>query len=228
MIPLVDTPLPQNGESAESLDVDLYQPPQTCENTKSTPYTFQLSFDEVQPGCEWNTDGNLSPAEGQLTARITQTQDVDIASFTAICSLSLDFDPHKSGQSIYYDDELFLMINGIVLLASDTTQVQTLETDGYFYRYDWSVLAGTPIDFSPSVPPYCLGEAEGWSQCTVPDADVEGEVVLELEESLMRVLGDIAIADGALVFDMVTAGDNDEGRDCSHSYWTFEVKIDAI
>jgi hypothetical protein len=192
------------------------------------PYTFQLSFDEVRPGCEWNADGNLSPVDGQLTARITQTQEVDIQSFAEICGVSFDFDPDKSGQSIYYDDELFFMFNGIVLLASDVKQVQALDVDGDFYRYDWDVLAGTPIDFSSSVPAYCLGEAEGWSQCVVPDAHVEGEVVLELEANLMRALGDVAIADGELVFDMVTVGDNDPENDCAHSSWSFDVIIDAI
>ena len=200
----------------------------TCENTTPMHVVYEVTFEGIDPGCEWGVDGNLEPAEGHLTARVEQSRSVDISSFSQICDLGFDFDPYGEDQRLRYDDEVFFMLNDMVLLASDVTQVERLSDVDGFHRFDWSELAGTPINFSNTVPPYCVGEAAGLSTCSVPDAHVDGAVALQLDDALVDDLGEQIIADRRLDFTMVAAGDNDPSRDCTYSTWSFFVAVTAI
>lgn len=200
----------------------------SCENTAPTEHVFEITFEGIEPGCEWGVDGNLEPVDGLLNARVQQTRTVELNAFNEICGISFDFDPDQTGQTLTYDDELFFTMNDIVMLASDETQVARLEEMDGFYFYDWDVLAGTPIDFSPSIPPYCVGEAEGLSTCTMPAAHYEGEVSLSLGAPLVRDLGELIIEDQTLDFTMIAVGDNDPTDDCTYSSWDFNVTIHAI
>ena len=228
---LDESPPPGSPEIGELVGLDDWlpsEPEANCDNTAPEEHTVRITFEEPEERCRWEEWGNLAPEDGYLTAQNRQFNRVDMSEFETVCGLTFDFDPDNTGQSIVYDDELFLVLNEMVLLASDETQVKRLQADDLFYTYDWDTLAGTPIDWSTSVPPYCVGEAEGLSSCSVPDQHVNGPVALELAPELMLSLGERALDDGNLTFGMVTIGDNDPSSDCSHSPFTFEVTIYAI
>lgn len=214
--------------TSPSIPAPLPKAAASCDNTEPTRHQFRILFEEVQPNCAWGTDGNLPQTEGVLSARVTQVHEIDMTQFDQICEIDFDFDPDGTGQTMAYDDELFLVLNDIVLLASDESQVHQFAEDGLFRWYDWNDLAGTVINFSPAVPPYCLGQAEGWTTCSVPDAHTTGAVSLKMDTHLVRALGEEIIDAEQMRFQMVAAGDNDPSSDCAHSAFEFEVSIEAL
>ena len=231
-VPIIEEekpPLPKvNPYQSSDVPQPLPDAAPNCYNTKPIQATTRLFFEAVEPGCDWSVDGNLRPEDGYLTARSEQHLSIDLSSYQDICEIWFDFDPDRKDQSMVYDDELFFTLNDIVLLASDKTQTQRLTTDGLFHFFDWDVLAGTPINFATSVPPYCVGEEAGWATCDLPAAHLNGQIELEMNDYLTNEISDYAINHGALDFALITVGDNDPEDDCSHTAFTFEVIISAV
>ena len=199
-----------------------------CDNALIISETFDIHFDERRPSCEWDTNDNIGARDGYLTARTRESHAIPVDLSRQICGITFDFDPDRSGQSLAYDDELFLLFNDVVLLSSDTRQVARLDEKDGLRFFDWEALVGSPIDFSSSVPHYCLGQAEGLSTCEVPDAHITGEVQLDLEPELMRTLGDYAVDIGEANFDLVTIGDNDPENDCFHTPFSLSITIHSV
>lgn len=199
-----------------------------CTNALLVSETFDIHFEERSPSCEWDTDDNLPAEDGYLTARTRESHVIPVDLSRQICGITFDFDPDQNGQTLSYDDELFLLFNDVVLLSSDAKQVNRLKEKDGLRLFDWEDLAGAPIDFSPSVPHYCLGEQEGLSTCEVPDAHITGNVQLELESQLMKTLGDHAVDIGEATFDLVTIGDNDPENDCFHTPFSLSITIQSV
>ena len=218
----------------EPEETPVYRPESThslnpsCDNALLISETFDIFFDEQNPSCKWGVNDNISAQDGYLTARVRESAPIPVDLSREICGITFDFDPNQTGQSLSYDDELFLLFNDVVLLSSDKKQVERLREKDGLRLFNWEELVGAPIDFSPSVPHYCLGEDEGMSACEVPDAHVTGEVRLDLEPELMKILGEYAVDIGEATFDMVTIGDNDPENDCFHSPFSLSITIHSI
>ena len=89
----------------------------TCDNALLISETFDIFFDE-QNRLRMGVDDNISAQDGFLTARVRESAPIlDLS--REICGITFDFDPNQTGQSLSYDDELFLLFNDVVLLSSD-------------------------------------------------------------------------------------------------------------
>lgn len=195
-----------------------------CERETPTTETFSLTFPDDPPGCAWGQDGNLEMAQGVVTARAEQHLGLPLPEGAVVCDLALDFEVDPGfEQVIYYDDNMFLAFNDVVLAASYGPMVDALPRDGLFSTWDWGALAGTPFGFDPATPTYCLGAAEGLSDCDIPPPETNGPVALAFDPSLVSQLSFRALQSGTFDYSFVTIGDNDPDVDCYHDAFTIEV-----
>jgi len=197
-----------------------------CNNTTQLTYTQAISFPELPVGqtCNWGNGGNLSALNGFLRARDEQSQTLNIPNGALFCGISLSFNP--SGQSMYYDDEIFLMFNDIIFAASQSYS-NLLETRDGFMRYDWSRLVGK--NYLSSYPQYCVGQ-----NCTIPVTQTQGTMSMQITDEVARNLALALgvgeggeVGSGSFQFKFATLGDNDSG-DCRHSRFDFNVTVKYV
>lgn len=194
--------------------------PDPCEGALNR--RIPVSFERLAPACPWGLGDNLLPAQERATARSEQT--FEFASPTAggeLCALRFDFTRGGEAAELRYDDNFFLILNGVVLAASDRDLVARLPREGELVLWQWIRVAGSLMNVT-SVDPYCLGEEAGIGSCLVPDTDSLGAFRLDLP--LERFPELIARAEGAdVTLRFVTVGDNDPDTDCSHGGVSFEL-----
>jgi len=197
---------------------------EVCEEGSTEVFEYLAYFGRQDPGCPWDEGDNQSPAEGQVTARIEDTVAVPLPADAVLCGLELDFDPTGTGQVMTYDDDFFLTMSEVILLASDATQVEVMPLDDTLPTFDWSSLVGFEIDFG-EVPPFCLGGAESLSTCEIPPDETPGSIQFAMEQSLVDELSFRTFTLQTMDFSFITLGDNDAAKDCAHASYQFMVRM---
>jgi hypothetical protein len=198
-----------------------------CESEEPELFEFLVYFDDQEPSCPWGEADNLIAEEATVTARVVDTVEVYLPEDAVFCGLELDFDPTGTGQVMEYDDDFFLNMSDVVLLASDNTQVAVMPKDEMLPLFEWSALAGAAIDFG-DIPPFCLGETEGLSSCSVPPDETPAPIDLSMDQTLVDELAFRIFEAGALNFSFVTLGDNDAEKDCSHEAYQLMVRMPYV
>jgi large repetitive protein len=221
-------------------DGDGYGDPQTsieaCENGCDSIVT-EIWLVEFPPseGCEWNEDedplNTNSPASnGLVSARIESSQTFQAGSTESICGASFPFDASAGGMnhSWSYDDAALLSLNGYVLFASHSALADSLDADNIGKLYDWSTLAGQPLED---------GESQSWGLGTslvyLPDPEYtysSDSIYLSLDSAALSDITATALNSGRLDLELVAFGDNDEpgsadGADCYSDTLGFEVEV---
>ena len=92
---------------------------------------------------------------------------------------------------------------------------------------DWNDILGQSIGAS-SQSPYCLGEAEELTQCTVPDSDEEGVIEFAINQSLVTKLSFLGFYAQTHEFNFITTGDNDPETDCNHTELIFRILVKYV
>ena len=181
-----------------------------------------VEFMRLEADCPWREGDNLPPAQERATARVEQT-----FAFTSpsaggeLCALRFDFTRDGEAFELRYDDNFFLVMDGVVLAASDRDLVARLPREGDLVLWEWNAIAGAVMNVV-AVRPYCLGEEDGIGNCLVPDTDSLGAFRLDLPlERFPELIARAGEAEVTLRF--VTVGDNDPETDCSHGGVTFEL-----
>lgn len=200
-----------------------------CEEEEPETVTLTVEFPATSGGCDWGEDGNLDPSQGIVTARLEQTDSLELPDDAVICDVTFDFEGITGGEGtpMVYDDNFFFTFNGVVLAASYGPMVESLPSDDIYYTYDWEALAGTGFEFDDRVPTYCLGEDEGLSVCEIPPPETNGVMSLQFDSGVVNELAFRAIEAGAYDFTFVTIGDNDD-TDCYHEDFAFTVEIPYV
>ena len=214
-----------------AIDLDVETPEEVsdvCEKVKPEPVTVEVSFPAVPPGCAWGEDGNLDMAQATVTARSEQFVDLDIPEDSIVCGLGFQFQIDPNVEPIMeYDDNMFLLYNGVVMAASYGPMVDPLPREDNLPIWDWSALRGTEFGFD-DVPPYCAGQEEGLSDCTIPPPETRGALLLSYDDALVDRLALRAAQLNQQQFGFITIGDNDPELDCRHEAFSFEVEVPYI
>jgi hypothetical protein len=211
-----------------------------CATGKVTQLVQNIVFAKPATTCDWGTDanpkmGNLGRKDGRVSARFEQEVALKVPDNALICGLTLDFvDDTTAGQSMRYDDEIFLNFNNVILAASQSYAPAFTMKDGHM-MYSWDGLVGKKYGYG-LYEPYCAGAETGKGECFIPPTETTGLMKLNFDDSLIQ---SIAASTGIKVaspdkpvagnktdfrFNFVTTGDNDDS-DCQHS--KFEFKISA-
>lgn len=196
---------------------------EACDTLAPTTTAFPVRFPAREASCDWGEDENLDPEQGVVTARAEDVASIDLQD-AAICDVGFTFDV---GEDFRYDDAFLLLFGDVVLAASYGSMVEVFDTDGALRLYDWSKLAGYPLDYSYEGP-YCLGEAEGLSACSIPPPETTGDLALDFGATIVDALAERVYRDGRYDFRFVTLGDNDPDEDCSHSGFRFTVDVTYV
>ncbi|HCH64229.1 MAG TPA: hypothetical protein DFR83_15605, partial [Deltaproteobacteria bacterium] len=146
------------------------------------------------------------------------------------CGLEFDFLGISGGEGteMYYDDNFFFTFDDVVLAGSYGPMVDGLATEGSLPIYDWANVVGTEIEFDDTIPPFCLGEDDGQSDCTIPPPQTEQVMALEFDEQIVNELSLRAVQSERFDFSFITMGDNDPELDCAHDFFGFSVEVPYV
>ncbi len=195
-----------------------------CAEGEPVAYTETLVIPDVTAECPWGADGNLEPAQNEVTARNGLRDVSDFPTGAIPCSLAFDFAPEGMEQAIDYDDGFFLLFGDVVLASSHAALVEQLPAEGPFRIFDWTAIAGQELGFF-GVEPYCLGEAEGLGTCTITGSDDPGPITVDLDESLRDQLAFRVFEEDELALTLLAIGDNDADSDCRASRFVLGVDV---
>ncbi len=199
-----------------------------CDEETPEEHFLSVQFEASSSGCPWGMEGNLPPENGQWSARLEQTQTLNLPESAIICDLEFDFQGLDGGQAqdMEYDDNFLFLFNGVVLATSYATLIDWFELDGDLPIWDWDAVVGNELDFG-EIPTWCLGEEQGDSTCTIPEPETEGAMQLAFGGDLVDQLSYNALENQSYDFTMVGTGDNDD-TDCSYSAFEFELQVPVI
>lgn len=213
----------KGDETADEID-------ELCDDHKSgiLEEDVQVVFERTTEDCPWGVDGNQNMLDTYLTARVEQTEALDVTDKLLLCDMDLDMSGLVPGevQLLHYDDYFFFTFNDIVLASSHRPAVEGLDTDEGMPIYDWSRIVGTAFPVGDA--PFCLGEESGDGECQIPSTDVQGPITLRFGIDVVNELSARALAEDRLDFGFVTTGDNDPGTDCRHDEFGFTVKVEYL
>lgn len=201
---------------------------QLCAENEPEDVLVTVSFDE-QPGpCTFGAFGNQDEENGVFTARIESQASLELPEGAVICDLEFDFEGIDGGQAqdMEYDDNFLLVFGGAVLATSYAPLIDAFETSDDLPIYDWDAMVGHEMLFS-DIDTWCLGEAEGDSDCTIPPPETEGTLELEFGGELVDRLAYQSLQTDNTDFLFVATGDND-GTDCSHRDFDFTVNVPVV
>jgi len=201
---------------------------EACEEHEPLSVTLEVLFEAQTEACPWGEGDNLPEMEnGVFTARVEQTEALEMPASAVICDMTFDFAGLVPGeiQVMVYDDHFFFTFNGIVLAASYGPSVEAMAADEDLRFYDWGDVAGVNYHEVADFDPYCLGEAGGEADCDIPDTEVEGPISLSYGEDIVNRLSLSAIEDERYDFAFVATGDDNPDTDCMHEAFGFTVEV---
>lgn len=178
--------------------------------------TVKISF-LPQEECSWNTAGNLERRQGHLQATKSQSQMIDLDRDSILCSLAIKT---QAGESIHYDDFLFLTLDNFLLLSSNGSATNYLRMEDQVYRWDLGMLQGKPIHSFESSP-YCIS---GSTACSVTGHDQAGQIEFGINADSLAPIAFAVFEKPKVPIKLHITGDNDDG-DCSHSGLNLVIEI---
>ena len=200
-----------------------------CTEHKPQSTKIDLSFDEYSGGCPWGEGDNLSEQDGYFTARVEDTEKLGMSSDSVICDVDYDFqvDPDQT-QVMQYDDHFLLTFVDSVIATSNAQLVDLLgEGDDGHVPWDWAKVGGEAIDWN-NADSWCLGQADGLADCTIPPTETPGEMTLDFDPTIVAKLSYRAQQLNRVDFTFITIGDNDPETDCSHNAFGFQVNVSYV
>lgn len=199
-----------------------------CERSEPEKVSLEILFPAQTGTCPWGEGDNSDAQGGVFTARLEETERLELPEQAVICDMTLDFSGLVPGevQVMAYDDHFFLTFNDIVLAASYGPAVDRLaEEEEGLPVYAWGSIAGMDYHEEADFDAWCLGDGTGESTCDIPDTEVEGPISLTYSQALVSELSLMAIEDERVDFGFVTTGDNDPESDCQHDAFGFTIEI---
>ena len=198
------------------------------------PISFGNPLNEVgsAPVCAWDQAGNVSVNNGYMTARYIQSQSVNIPSAAVVCGIEFEF----ATQAMRYDDNFFFLINNYIVAANEDywqtnyMQSQAVSIGGRsidLTKFEWDKIVSKPNYARANLPAgkdFCLGAAEGLSQCNWPETETLGSISMSVDKDITTALA-LAGNSRSVKFDFITTGDDDTAIDCQHEPLSFKVKI---
>jgi hypothetical protein len=164
--------------------------------------------------CAWNQNGNLGRVDRYIQARSEESMDIALPAGSTLCDMEFEF--HE--QTFEYDDHVILALNNRILMTTAGDALPYLSTDGSGYLYDWSKLVGKSQDVG-GTSIYCNG---GNSNCSLPQTDVPGTILLNIPKSAIQKIMTMS-SQSTHQIKLITTGDNDD-HDCRHEAVSFQVK----
>ena len=175
-----------------------------------------IEIPNLAPNCPWNEGDNIEQAGALFSARVEQIVPFEIPVGGNLCS----FEITGASDDFYYDDELMLLLNDVVLIAS-VNFYSVLDMEDGLPKNEWSKIVGKTTGQVGSGP-VCLN---GNIECSMPGTQSNGEVSLAFDAPTNLMLA-ASGENGQHNFRMIVTGDNDEDSDCHHSGLTMLIQYE--
>ncbi len=240
------------------IDTEINNTKQSCSeaisNNSIETFTASVHFPAAIE-CEFNEEGssvsdlnefgNGPRQDRRIRARVEQYSEVHVPNNGKICDIDFEFPE----QSMQYDDEILLLMNGFVIMSSSnysTASGSPHYTNGFavnsygLQKYKWQgENSFYDLFYSWNVTPkYCLGlnimDPNYEESCSIPITEQLGQMKLDIPKDKIIELSTVSGLEegtnhGQSVINLgfITTGDNDNG-DCEHSAYGFDVFIQYI
>jgi len=201
-----------------------------CSEGDPISVTLEVEFPATDPDCPFGEGDNMDIENGVITARVEQFDSLELPEGVVVCDLAFDFQGITGGEGtpMVYDDNFWFTFDDVVLAGSYGPMVEEFDKDGNLPIYSWDSIVGYPFEFDDTIPTYCLGEADGSSDCDIPPPETNGVMSLSFDEDLVNELSLRAVQSERFDFSFITMGDNDPDRDCAHEYFAFTVEVPYV
>ncbi len=209
--------LPENLSPEEALAL--------CSNTEQQTLKEKIVFPELAAGrtCAFGSGDNLTRKDLFFRAQLRQEHSVQLPEGAVFCGFTLS---HQAA-AMRYDDEMFFLLNDRILLSTKNYS-DYFPATGMFSSYAWPSLRDKPYNPSDtSRGLYCMGGAEGLSQCQLPPTETSGQIQLKFSPEMTLALASRLASEKTLSFSWITTGDNDDS-DCRHSEISFNMDVHYI
>ncbi|HYX37805.1 MAG TPA: hypothetical protein VE954_32280 [Oligoflexus sp.] len=222
----LNTPGADANGSTDSSDIEVGLPHEgdaqanLCLSSAVQHQREVLHFPEIAAGttCSFGSNGNLSRRDGFIRAYFKQDQTITLPAGAKLCGFSIE----PTAGAMHYDDEMFFLVENRVLMATkDYTEY--FPKDGIFSTFSWESLRNQVYNQFDQRGLYCVGGADGLSECQLPPTDTTGSIELSISAELSTSLAALLEEKNVLNFSWVTTGDNDDS-DCRHT----DIKLPLV
>jgi hypothetical protein len=204
-----------------------------CASVEPEIRTVRVDVPANDEPCAWGENGNIEPAQGLITARDEVYAQLELPDDIVVCDLTFEFqvDPEVEPEMVY-DDHMFFLFNDVVLASSAGDKIAELPVSQDLPIWDWESIVGQGFDFNGV--PWCLGQDEGRSDCTIPRPDTRQPLLLRYDDDLINELSLRARRLDRYEFGFVVFGDNDPqsdgagNGDCTHDAFSFDVDVPFV
>lgn len=196
-----------------------------CSSEERLTLHEKVVFPELAAGrtCAFGSGDNLSRKDLFFRAQLRQEHSVQLPKGALFCGFALSHQP----AAMRYDDEMFFLVNERILLSTKNYS-EYFPAAGIFRNFSWTALRDKPYDaLDTSRGLYCLGGADGLSQCQLPPTETSGQIQLKFSPELTLALASRLAGEELLRFSWVTTGDNDD-TDCRHSEISFTMDVHYV
>lgn len=187
-----------------------------CAQASLQEHRQTIHFENPGQVCEFGVGDNMSRVQLWFRARREQTVRLALPEGAVVCRMEFTFPE----QPMTFDDEIFLLYDGVVLASSIDLSAR-FQATGSLSTYGWSRIRNTRYDASARNP-FCLGAAAGLGRCQMPYTEQTGPMALSFDGALFEEIAE-ATKRPTHDFGFVTTGDNDNS-DCQHAPLSFDVK----
>lgn len=196
-----------------------------CNNSVPMTKTITVDFPAPDKMCAWNVGGNSGTRDSYFQARTEQDVEFLLPAGATICDLDFQFQK----QQFYYDDHILLALNDRILASSYNWKKLLSKDSNGLEIYDWSKIVNQDWETPSSLEGvFCAGMAEGLSTCQWPSTQVEGDIAMEFDKSIIQKVMAASVGADKHVFKFVTTGDNDTSVDCWHKAISFQVDVKYV
>jgi hypothetical protein len=216
--------LSAGGPASSNIEVGLPQTPNAevdlCQTAIILHQRELLHFPEIAAGttCSFASGENLSRKDGWIRAYLKQDQTITLPAGAKLCGFSIE----PTSNTMHYDDEMFFLVENRVLMATkDYTEY--FPKEGVFSTFSWESLRNQVYNQYDDRGLYCVGGADGLSECELPPTDTTGSIDLSISAELSASLATLLQDREILNFSWVTTGDNDDS-DCRHT----DIKLPVV
>lgn len=174
--------------------------------------------------CDWANNGNLSPQQGQIRARSEKNNIFYPNIGEHICNVRFAFESNMGGLEFEwgFDDQMMMLINNYVIVASQKTMLNELLPINNTYIYSWNTLKNTELSYE--IDYFAIGNTSNVS-FPEPNPGVLEPSYINLKSQSLRVIREKVVNDNHVTMSIISFGDNDD-MDCYHP--PFQTTIELL
>lgn len=208
-----------NSGGNGSVPVSEVEAEQNCTNRTLSSANANVNFPKP-PRCSWQMNGNLEMKNGYAQARSEQSYSLPIPANAVICDMAFNFPT----QSMNYDDQIIMTMNGYVLLSSYKPLTDLLPKDGDLRRYEWASLKGQSTNVG-GYDPYIVGKELGLASVQMPATQSTGQIQMQMDKQIFYKFAAKKLPANKHQFGFITTGDDDDPSDCQHEPIAFSLNV---